>query len=752
MSPSGSEFVSRDELLGGLPARRASTVLLAIEGRTARLMNDSRQAAARYVTEKTAEAHERAFLQALAQGRHLPIQPTIQDLEQYAPQWAALVPPDANLRAALARLLGEKYRFTAGVTPALRRALGLDDAAVQQAYRRLHGRPMAAIYARRLTHREQARWASARLAQGLENLPPFWTAYALTLTETVGASILALPIALAGIGPLAGVALLVVLGLVNVLTIAALAEAIVRNGNIRYGGTYFGRMVADYLGRTGSVVLTAALLVFIVLILIVYYVGVSVTLAAATGVPAAMWAALLFLVHLYFLRRETLNATIASALLIGAVNIGLILILSALALPHERAANLLHVDLPFVGGRPFDASILALIFGVILASYFGHTSVGNCAKVVLRRDPSGRGLVWGAVAAMATAVVLYCLWVIAVNGAVAPAVLARQAGTALIPLATTVGPLTYLFGTVYVILGMGMASIHVALALLNQVRDWLPARPPPPLPTPPIPGVAGGVRALVLSRGARFWLGVTPLAMIVVIIEWMLLTRQGSFARPYAFMGTITVSLLGGIFPMLMLAASRRKGEHVPGMAFRLLGHPILLVGIYLLFLIGVFLHGLVIWQSPLQRLAAVFVGGAVLGATVVLIRRGAFIQRVIVEVCADPNEEAQAIFTITANGKPAPADVRLRYSDGEQHIHAAAGKIAAHGSLLSATFELPATTARELKVWAHRITPEGDSEALPARLEVRCGATTTHRELSSSGGMALLPRNGTPCQVHITL
>jgi amino acid permease len=40
------------------------------------------------------------------------------------------------------------------------------------------------------------------------------------VTETVGAGILALPIALAGVGPIAGVIQLLVLGLVNILTIS----------------------------------------------------------------------------------------------------------------------------------------------------------------------------------------------------------------------------------------------------------------------------------------------------------------------------------------------------------------------------------------------------------------------------------------------------------------------------------------------------------------------------------------------------
>ena len=66
-------FFSRDELLEGLPARRASTLLFAIESRAAHLSAQAHQATAWYLTEKTAAEHERAFLEALAQGRDLPV-------------------------------------------------------------------------------------------------------------------------------------------------------------------------------------------------------------------------------------------------------------------------------------------------------------------------------------------------------------------------------------------------------------------------------------------------------------------------------------------------------------------------------------------------------------------------------------------------------------------------------------------------------------------------------------------------------
>jgi hypothetical protein len=64
---------------------------------------------------------------------------------------------------------------------------------------------------------------------------------------------------------------------------------------------------------------------------------------------------------------------------------------------------------------------------------------------------------------------LYILWVIAVNGAIAPQTLVGFSGPALTPLARQVGPTVNVLGTILVILAMGMASIHFSLALFFTV-------------------------------------------------------------------------------------------------------------------------------------------------------------------------------------------------------------------------------------------------------------------------------------------
>src|SRR5919199_5399313 len=139
------DLLTRDEALGGLPARRAQTLLYLIESHTARLMARSREATQWFLSEEASREHDLAFVEAFALGHEPPLRPTIQDVERYAPRWAHLVPENPRLRAAVAHLLGQKYAFTGEAVPGLRAALSLDTEAVQQAYQRLYGRPLATI-------------------------------------------------------------------------------------------------------------------------------------------------------------------------------------------------------------------------------------------------------------------------------------------------------------------------------------------------------------------------------------------------------------------------------------------------------------------------------------------------------------------------------------------------------------------------------------------------------------------------------
>jgi hypothetical protein len=959
MSP--DELFTRDEVLGGLPARRAATLLFLIESRSAHFEARSRLEEEEFPTEKAAQELDLAFIEAFALSRDPPLRVTIQDLERHAAKWAHLIPDNARLRAAIARLLSEKYSFTSPAIPGIRSALGLDQPAVQRAYQGLYNRSLETIFAPRISLTERLRWVSTAVARWLDSLPPFWTTFLLVITLSLPQSVLALPIAAAGLGPLAAVALLVFFGFLNVLTMACMAEAFGRNGSIRYGSAFTGRVIFDYMGEAGSLLLTSATALRLFIGLLACYYGLSVTMAGLTSISPGLWAGFLFLFALYLLAGKSLNFSTALSALLGAVSISLVLIISVTALSQVQWVNLSYVNVPLIGGHPFERAILQVVFGIVIQSYLGHTYLTQCAKVVLPRDPGAGSLVWGTAAASIATTVLLCGWVFVVNGVVAPSVLAGQSGTALTPLARQIGSHLNVAGFLLVILLLGLSFIRQSTVLFNLARElipthlqstvvlprrrasllfekrwtrsngpslgltylglsegqpyfrlavqldgnihriemkidknwdlsallerlpelrpygislalqvadahpdsvrlrvtstlnlkydgewgttglhiadvstlrdplrqlvnwmtrqgevtlaevttysggneWIaqlmveelielgivqplegtgdpryrihlaarhgrqvpheiwqsldetvhePQRSGRVLSKPGLHPISLWVRRTMLNEVGRFFLSMTPIIVIFVLTEWLVLTGTSSFTGVLAVGGLLANSLVSGVFPVLLLVSSRRKGDLVPKVVIKLLGNPFVVAGIYLLFVGTLFLHAIVIWVNPAERAAALLVGLLVLGVTIAMVRQGAFTRRLIVELKEDTwrRDKGRAVFTITANGQPAVAEVQMNYAAREEKRHEAAGEVPAFGDLQSVTFHLPPTQARELKVWAHAVTPDGASESLPVIAEIRCGDETKRFDLKLSGGQVVVPITGDACRLQI--
>lgn len=706
MSSDEPALFSRDAVLGGWSARHATTVLFAIESRVAGLVASQQRAVPIVLSARAAKEREQAFLQALALGREASVRVAVQDLERYAPEWADLVPDDPGLRAGVAHLLGAKYRIPADAVPRLRSVLGLDSEAVRAAYRRRYGAALDEVFASRVGPADRLRWAASGLAGRLDRLPVFWLAFVLTLI--VGAVNLALPIAVAGVGALPGIAMIVVLGVFNLVTVVAMVEVVTRSGGIRYGGAFIGTVVADYLGGTASALLSALLTAFSFGILLIFYVGISTTLADATGFPAALWMLVLFGISLYFLTRGSLNATVASAVVITVVNVVLLLILSAMAFSQFRVEHLTFVNLPWADGNTFQPIVVGALVGVILDVYAAHILVAIFGRMLLDRDPGGRSVVRGHAAGIGFAMLLNVIWVVAVSGAIAPEVLAAQTSTVVVPLAAAIGPQVQVLGAIFVILSMGLGLVQFSLALFNLARERV-----------------GDHFAWAGSRG-RFVVALTPVIGVLLVAEWMVLTGTGSFTGILGFLGVLVHSLMSGIFPMLLLLASRRKGELLPGVSYRALGHPVVVGLVYVLALGNLFVHGLLIWDQPLLRAGGIIVGVLMLSVTGVMIRRGAFAPRTVVELRRDLRTATGAMVSVMSDGLPIDAEVRLA---GESDRRAP-GAVAVADGAASIEVDLPNGSARELKLWAHAITPEGTSERLPMRATVGDRTFDLHGEL----------------------
>ena len=947
---------TRDEALGGLPARRAATLLFLIEGRAAHLVDQSRRAADFLAPEDVSRERDLAFLEAFSMGREPPVKPTVQHLERYAAQWAPLVPANPAVRAGLAHLLGRKYVFTRQAVSGIRAALGLDDDAVKRAYRRQYSADLDTLYAARVDLRDWLRWTWTALSARVDRLPPFWLTFGLTIAYSLSQAFLALPTGVAPVGALPGVVLVAVVGLVNVLTMACMAEACARSGDLRYGRAFVGRLVVDYLGREASALFSATTAIRTFLVMLAGSIGISLTLSTFTGIRAEAWMLALAVVEVYYISRKSANVTITTMLFLVSMNLLLLLLVATLALPWVEPANLLYMRVPLLAGRPFDPAPLKLVFGVVVMLYIGHVYVIQCAKIVLPRDPSARSLIRGTVAGTVVLITIFIVWVLVVNGAVGAEALAREKGTALTPLARQIGPAARVLGSLLVVLLLGMSCLRTSTVLFNLVRERVPtrlrfamtlarrdgclvfqprrasvsgphlgvtylglaeghahlrvdaawngvveradvmvshtwdatavferfgarhapgaslvlevlearaeavslrvvttmsaamegqrsatglhlldvgslddaqrvlvnwmtrqrevsleqivahrggdvhgahamldglvardvveavgteagrryrvhlagrrARQVPgeiwqALELPPARenGRSGGrgsrlalrARNVLASEGGRFLISASPVVLVFLVGQSLLLAGAASFAGVLGFGGVIVNSLTAGIFPVLLLFASRRKGDYVPSVVYRLLGHSGFTVALYLLFLGNLLAHGLFIYRDFWSRAVALLFASAVIGVTAAMLRGRVFGWRSVIELREDTRTEGQNLLTITSGGRPLIADILVRHANGTDEHKATTVALPSLSVLRYLTLHLPQSAARQLKVWAHRITADGGSDGVPALVEVQSAGETRHFDLRLANGQAILPMTGSECRVQIT-
>lgn len=856
---SDDELISREEILAGLPAKRANTILFLIESRTAQIAARSRVEFS--LAPQSANERDLAFLEAFALGDSPLIRPTIQQLERYAHHWASLVPENPRLKAAIAQALGQKYNFTHRAVPQIRAVLSLDEKEVQNAYSRLYRTQLLNIFVSKVTFIEELRWNLSNISHKIESLPTFWLAFLLTVALGLPQAFLALPIAVVDIGPLPTVAFLLIIGAINIVTMACMAEAFSRSSDFRYGHPFIKQLVANYLGGAGSFILSLAVGIRVFFIALACYIGLSTTMANFTQVSPKIWAGLLFAVGLYLLSRKSLNFTVSLLVLLAAINVGLLFTLSLLTLHHVNLENLLYVNLPFFNDQPFQPWVLQRIIGVCLMLYFGHVYVGECAKIVLPRDPSASSLIWGSVGGTAFLTVIFCLWVLVVNGAIAPELLAQESGTALEALAVEVGSIVPILGAILVTLLLGMAWLRSSSLLVNLTKEWIPAPPRPVLmlprqggmlrfksasscgdvpdigitylgivdtqpkfqidiqlqgkiyrieiaanehwdikelftrypdfnqsnislmfdiqsanddrvylqiTSPMVSNYEGSLNVehnhttskakrhkprfwLHLVNQRRFLLSISPLILVFILTEWLFFAGTQSFTTILAFAGVLGNSLVGGIFPILLLISSRKKGELIPGVVFKILNHPLFNAGIYSIFLAILLIHGLFIWQNPLARISAFSIASLSLGATVVMKLYGAFASRVVVELRQEEQSEGHSVFTITAGGKPKIADVLLGYAEGEVHQRAAKIDIPSLSSLRYAIFSLPTKGEKEMKVWIDGHNDQHKSQHLPTFVEVESGNKKMQFDWKLSNGKVLLPLISNHCWLKFT-
>lgn len=164
-----TRLFTREEALGGVSGRRARALLFLIEYWAARLAWQARRQSAVVAAamdlsvyapillsdelfrdqeaSDVQNAPDDAYYRAFGLTREDMPPVTLAQIEDYASEWARIVPPDnPRLCAQVGRLLIEKYHAVERKSPGLRSALGLDTEPVRSAYQSLYRQPLSEVW------------------------------------------------------------------------------------------------------------------------------------------------------------------------------------------------------------------------------------------------------------------------------------------------------------------------------------------------------------------------------------------------------------------------------------------------------------------------------------------------------------------------------------------------------------------------------------------------------------------------------
>jgi hypothetical protein len=369
------------------------------------------------------------------------------------------------------------------------------------------------------------------LARLFARLPPLWAVVALFVGLTLPQALLGLPVAAAAVGSLPALAVLAVTGVLMTVAAAAEGEALVRDGQFRREGGYFGKLVERYLGRPATVIPDALAALRTSLGGLAAYVGLSVTLAALTGLPRVAWGLVTLVALGALLLRGGLRIPSALGAALGLASLPLLVAVAAIAVVHG-GGDLGAVD-------DLSAESLGGVVGLAVMIYISNVYVVQIAHEQLPRAPGGRALVLGSALGTILLTALAAGWLLATSAALRPEDLRGEVGTVLGPLADETGTVVTVLGAGLTVLLLGLGIERTAIALMHLTAERLPER-------------------------SRALAPVAPLGLCL-LGEALLAADAVSFSGILGVAGIASNILLALALPLLLLLAARRSGDVRPG-------------------------------------------------------------------------------------------------------------------------------------------------------------------------------------------
>jgi hypothetical protein len=388
----------------------------------------------------------------------------------------------------------------------------------------------------------------------VDNLPAFWASFALTITSTLGPSVLALPIVFMSFGPVAAALMILSIGAINTLTLAYLAESQLRAGpTLRKLG--FSQIIEHYLGSSALNFLKASLFLYCIVVLFAFTGGFLDAITSTIGASGIVWFVALYLFVVWYLSPRNHAGSLVSAFAIALINLAIIVGFTvAILIVVAMSPNTLSLDSAPIGLK-FPSTPILIAIGAALYSFAGHISVSNGAQLVLHRRGSEKGFLRGAVIGLGTISVIYAIWAFAAISALTSGILSQNTSV-LQSLSLYFGPWASAISIVFIVLSLGIGSGNYAMAAhhvlvdtikrLRMRRDKAPA--------------AGRSRGPTTVWSLEH---VTGIAIITLVMGTALFSFTLSVVDLNQFFGLIGGSMapiIAGVFPILIFVACRRRG------------------------------------------------------------------------------------------------------------------------------------------------------------------------------------------------
>lgn len=351
----------------------------------------------------------------------------------------------------------------------------------------------------------------------------------LTLALSLPQGLLAVPIAVAQVGLVPGLLIMLIVGMLNIATAAWTARHVAVYFT-RYGSIpSLTRLAHDRLGAWGRLLTLASGATLFFLALLASVVGLARSLEQLTGTPALVWGAGCGLLILALLcRRAALSSRLVIGL--GMLNVCFVIVLLLLTLPHTQP----------IAAAPTTAGSLLSMIGVSMMLFFAPMLVAQVAEHVLPYSGNPQTFVRGIAAGVGAGAVLFALWAVAVCRVAGMPDLAASSGTPITLLVLAV-PDASLPARLLEFSLLGMTALRCALVLrmlAEEQLSWLGNR--------------------------HRHLAVLPVATGLLLSLVLLLTGATSFTQLIAIAGGGAASLISLVIPSILTYASGvSKGQGI---------------------------------------------------------------------------------------------------------------------------------------------------------------------------------------------